>query len=124
MFVFLLLAAQYESILLPLAVILIMPMCLLAAIGGVLFRGMDNNILTQIGFVVLVGLAAKNAILIVEFARQAEERVADRQEAAVQCRPHAAAADPDASCHWSWRRERVQRCGRRSAPRCFSGCSE
>jgi hydrophobe/amphiphile efflux-1 (HAE1) family protein len=83
-FVFLLLAAQYESVLLPLAVILIVPMCLLAAISGVLLRGMDNNILTQIGFVVLIGLAAKNAILIVEFARQAEEQGASRQEAAVQ----------------------------------------
>jgi len=83
-FVFLLLAAQYESILLPLAVILIVPMCLFAAIGGVLLRGMDNNILTQIGFVVLIGLAAKNAILIVEFARQAEEHGSNRQEAAVQ----------------------------------------
>jgi HAE1 family hydrophobic/amphiphilic exporter-1 len=83
-FVFLLLAAQYESVLLPLAVILIVPMCLLPAISGVLLRGMDNNILTQIGFVVLIGLAAKNAILIVEFARQAEEQGADRHEAAVR----------------------------------------
>ena len=83
-FVFLLLAAQYESILLPLAVILIVPMCLLAAISGVLLRGMDNNILTQIGFVVLIGLAAKNAILIVEFAKQAEEAGANRWDAAVQ----------------------------------------
>ena len=83
-FVFLLLAAQYESLLLPLAVILIVPMCLLAAISGVLLRGMDNNILTQIGFVVLIGLAAKNAILIVEFARQAEEQGENRQEAAVR----------------------------------------
>jgi HAE1 family hydrophobic/amphiphilic exporter-1 len=83
-FVFLLLAAQYESLLLPLAVILIVPMCLLAAISGVLARGMDNNILTQIGFVVLIGLAAKNAILIVEFARQAEEQGANRQDAVVQ----------------------------------------
>src|SRR6187200_2116061 len=83
-FVFLLLAAQYESVLLPLAVILIVPMCLLAAISGVLLRGMDNNILTQIGFVVLIGLAAKNAILIVEFAKQAEEAGADRWDAAVQ----------------------------------------
>jgi len=83
-FVFLLLAAQYESVLLPLAVILIVPMCLLAAITGVLLRGMDNNILTQIGFVVLIGLAAKNAILIVEFARQAEEQGENRQEAAVR----------------------------------------
>ena len=73
-FVFLLLAAQYESVLLPLAVILIVPMCLLAAISGVLLRGMDNNILTQIGFVVLIGLAAKNAILIVEFADRPKSR--------------------------------------------------
>ena len=80
--VFLLLAAQYESLVLPLAVILIVPMCLLAAILGVNLRGFDNNILTQIGLVVLVGLAAKNAILIVEFARQAEERGEDRWQAA------------------------------------------
>jgi len=81
-FVFLLLAAQYESWMLPLAVILIVPMCLVAAITGVLLRGMDNNILTQIGLVVLVGLAAKNAILIVEFAKQAEEEGDDRWHAA------------------------------------------
>jgi hydrophobe/amphiphile efflux-1 (HAE1) family protein len=81
-FVFLLLAAQYESVLLPLAVILIVPMCLLAAISGLLLRGMDNNVLTQIGFVVLIGLAAKNAILIVEFAKQAEEEGASRWDAA------------------------------------------
>ncbi len=72
-FVFLLLAAQYESLVLPLAVILIVPMCLLAAILGVNLMGLDNNILTQIGLVVLIGLAAKNAILIVEFARQNED---------------------------------------------------
>lgn len=83
-FVFLLLAALYESWLLPLAVILIVPMCLLAAIVGVNIRGMDNNILVQIGLVVLIGLAAKNAILIVEFARQAEDNGKDRFEAAVQ----------------------------------------
>jgi multidrug efflux pump len=83
-FVFLLLAAQYESLLLPLAVILIVPMCLFAAVSGLLLRGMDNNILSQIGFVVLIGLAAKNAILIVEFARQAEEQGASRWDAAVQ----------------------------------------
>ncbi len=81
-FVFLLLAAQYESWLLPLAVILIVPMCLLAAVSGLLARGMDVNILAQIGFVVLVGLAAKNAILIVEFARQGEEQGLDRWAAA------------------------------------------
>jgi HAE1 family hydrophobic/amphiphilic exporter-1 len=71
-FVFLVLAAQYESWVLPLAIILIVPLAILAALLGVYFRGMDNNILTQIGLVVLIGLAAKNAILIVEFARQAE----------------------------------------------------
>ncbi|HEV2701328.1 MAG TPA: efflux RND transporter permease subunit [Steroidobacteraceae bacterium] len=74
-FVFIFLAALYESLTLPLAVILIVPMCLLAALLGVNLRGTDNNILTQIGMVVLIGLAAKNAILIVEFARQAEERL-------------------------------------------------
>ncbi|MFO7287918.1 MAG: efflux RND transporter permease subunit, partial [Gammaproteobacteria bacterium] len=73
-FVFLVLAAQYEAFTLPLSVILIVPMCLLAAIVGVNLRGMDVNILTQIGLVVLIALAAKNAILIVEFARQYEER--------------------------------------------------
>src|SRR5262249_40920905 len=82
-FVFLLLAAQYESLLLPLAVILIVPLCLLAAFSCVLWRRMDNNIRTQTGPVVLVGLAAKNAILIVEFARQAEEAGASRWDAAV-----------------------------------------
>ena len=81
-FVFLLLAAQYESLVLPFAVILIVPMCLLAAIVGVNLRGFDNNILTQIGLVVLVGLAAKNAILIVEFAKQDEERGEERHVAA------------------------------------------
>jgi hydrophobe/amphiphile efflux-1 (HAE1) family protein len=83
-FVFLLLAAQYESWSLPLSVILIVPMCLLAAVTGLLIRGMDVNILAQVGFVVLVGLAAKNAILIVEFARQAEDQGANRFDAAVQ----------------------------------------
>jgi multidrug efflux pump subunit AcrB len=72
-FVFLVLAAQYESLALPLAIILIVPMCLLAAMLGINLRGMDNNILTQIGLVVLIALAAKNAILVVEFAKQAED---------------------------------------------------
>ncbi|GHC58371.1 efflux RND transporter permease subunit [Roseibacillus persicicus] len=83
-FVFLLLAAQYESWGLPMSVILIVPMCLVGGIAGVMLRGMDNNILTQIGFVVLIGLAAKNAILIVEFARQQEDEGKDRFEAAVE----------------------------------------
>ncbi len=73
-FVFLLLAAQYESWALPFAVMLIVPMCLLAAVTGLLVMAMDVNILAQIGFVVLIGLAAKNAILIVEFARQGEDQ--------------------------------------------------
>jgi hydrophobe/amphiphile efflux-1 (HAE1) family protein len=83
--VFLLLAALYESVTMPLAVILIVPMCLLAAITGVNLMGLDNNILTQIGFIVLIGLAAKNAILIVEFARQGElEHGHDRYQATVE----------------------------------------
>jgi len=83
-FVFLVLAAQFESVTLPLAVIMIVPMCLVAAISGVILRGQDNNILTQVGFVVLIGLAAKNAILIVEFAKQLEDQGRDRFAAAVE----------------------------------------
>jgi len=86
-FVFLVLAAQYESWNLPLAIILIVPMCLLSAVGGVWLRSMDNNIFTQIGLVVLVGLAAKNAILIVEFAKQKQDEGMNRFDAAVEaCR--------------------------------------
>ena len=73
LFVFLVLAAQYESLTLPLAIILIVPMCLLAAIAGVLLDHGDNNIFTQVGLIVLVGLACKNAILIVEFAKHLQE---------------------------------------------------
>jgi multidrug efflux pump len=69
---------------LPLAVILIVPMCLLSAMAGVYFRGQDNNIFTQIGFIVLVGLACKNAILIVEFARQQMLSGKGRIEAAAE----------------------------------------
>jgi multidrug efflux pump subunit AcrB len=78
------LAAQFESLTLPLAVILIVPMCLIASIIGVVIRGQDNNLLTQVGFIVLIGLAAKNAILIVEFAKQLEDRGRDRFDAAVE----------------------------------------
>jgi hydrophobe/amphiphile efflux-1 (HAE1) family protein len=83
-FVFLVLAAQFESLTLPLAVVLIVPMCLVSAIIGVLLRGQDNNVLTQVGFIVLIALAAKNAILIVEFARQLEDQGRDRFAAAVE----------------------------------------
>ena len=84
LFVFMVLAAQYESWSLPLSVVLIVPMCLLAAVSGLLLRGMSVDILGQIGFVVLVGLASKNAILIVEFAKQAQDAGASAGEAAVQ----------------------------------------
>ncbi|CAA9527674.1 MAG: RND efflux system, inner membrane transporter [uncultured Sphingomonas sp.] len=84
LFVFLVLAAQFESLVLPLAIILIVPMCLLAAMAGVNLRGMDNNVLTQIGLIVLIALAAKNAILIVEFARQDEDAGMSPVEAAVR----------------------------------------
>jgi multidrug efflux pump len=83
-FVFLVLAAQYESWTLPFAIILIVPMCLLAAIAGLWIAGLDNNIFTQIGLVVLIGLAAKNAILIVEFARQREAAGVPRADAVLE----------------------------------------
>jgi HAE1 family hydrophobic/amphiphilic exporter-1 len=84
LFVFLALSAQYESWSLPLAIMLIVPMCLLSAAFGVWLHGREINILTQIGFVVLIGLAAKNAILIVEFAKQLEEEGKDPVTAAVE----------------------------------------
>ena len=94
-FVFLVLAAQYESWSLPLAVILVVPMCLLCSIAGVVMAGMEVNIFTQIGFVVLVGLASKNAILIVEFAKQQQEQGKPRREATLDGQPPALAADLD-----------------------------
>jgi multidrug efflux pump len=81
MFVFLVLAALYESWSLPLAVILVVPMCVLCSITGVWIAKMDINVFTQIGFVVLIGLACKNAILIVEFAKLRREEGVDRREA-------------------------------------------
>jgi hydrophobe/amphiphile efflux-1 (HAE1) family protein len=84
LFVFLVLAANYESWRLPFSIVLIMPMCLLAAVTGLNIRGLDVDILTQIGFIVLIGLAAKNAILIVEFARQAEDAGAEPRQAAIK----------------------------------------
>lgn len=85
--VFLVLAAQYESLTLPLAIVLIVPMCLLSAMVGVLLKGGDNNIFTQIGLIVLVGLACKNAILIVEFAKARLDAGQDPVAAALEaCR--------------------------------------
>ncbi len=85
--VFLVLAAQYESFRLPLAIILVVPLCLLFAIAGVWLAGGDNNIFTQIGLIVLVGLACKNAILIIEFAKQKQDEGASPVEAAIEaCR--------------------------------------
>ena len=84
MFVFLVHSAEYESWLLPLAIILIAPMCLPFALLGTTLAGIDNNLITQIGFVVLIGLAAKNAVLIVEFAKQQEDEGADRFTAAIE----------------------------------------
>jgi hydrophobe/amphiphile efflux-1 (HAE1) family protein len=87
LFVYLTLSAQYESWSLPMAIILIVPMCLMCGVGGILLRGLDNNILTQIGFIVLVGLACKNAILIVEFAKQLQDQGRNRFDAAIEaCR--------------------------------------
>ena len=82
-YVFLVLAAQYESWKLPLAVILVVPMCILCSLAGVFLAAMDLNIFVQVGFVVLVGLASKNAILIVEFARDRQPEGASLFEAAV-----------------------------------------
>jgi multidrug efflux pump len=83
LFVFLVLAANYESWKLPLSVVLIVPMCLLASVSGLLFRGMPIDILAEIGFVVLVGLAAKNAILVVEFAWQRQNSGDTSADAAI-----------------------------------------
>ena len=83
-FVFLLLAAQFESLVLPLAVIFIVPMVLLSAIIGIDLAGLDNNIMVQIGLIVLVGLASKNAILIVEFAKQLEDQGTDLKSAVIE----------------------------------------
>jgi predicted RND superfamily exporter protein len=85
--VFLVLAAQYESLTLPLAVILVVPMCLLSSVVGVGMVGLDINIFVQIGFIVLVGLASKNAILIVEFAKEKTESGASAFDATIEaCR--------------------------------------
>ena len=131
LFVFLALAAQYESWVLPFAIVLVVPLGVLAALLGVSFRGLDNNILVQIGLIVLIGLAAKNAILIVEFARQAQERGLSAAEAAVEACRLQAAADPDDRVLLHPRRRaaddrdraRAPKCASRSAPRCSPACS-
>lgn len=84
LFVWLVHSAEYESFALSTSIILIVPMCLVAGITGVWLSGMDNNIFTQIGFLVLAGLSAKNAVLIVEFAKQQEEHGKHYVEAAIE----------------------------------------
>jgi multidrug efflux pump len=85
--VFLVLAAQFESLRIPFSVILVVPMCLLCSVGGIAMAAMDINIFVQIGFIVLVGLASKNAILIVEFAKEQQSHGVDRFEATIEaCR--------------------------------------
>ena len=123
-FAFLVLAAQYESWVLPMAIILIVPTSILAALLGVSLRGQDNNILTQVGLIVLVGLAAKNAILIVEFAKQMEETGKGLIEATVEAarlrlRPilMTAFAFILGCCRWRSPRVRAQRCARPWEPR-------
>ena len=93
--VFLVLAGQYESWSLPLGVILVVPMCILCSVIGVAMAGMDINIFTQIGFVVLVGLASKNAILIVEFAKSKRESGSPRYDGNITGVQTAIAADYD-----------------------------
>ena len=128
--VFLVLAAQYESWSLPLAVILVVPMCLLCSIAGVAVAHMDVNIFTQVGFVVLVGLACKNAILIVEYAKAQHEAGADTLPGHAGRLPTAAAADHDdlaspsfsAWCRWWWPWAPAPRCGGRWARPSSAAC--
>ena len=132
MLVFLVLAAQYESWSLPLAVILVVPMCLLCSIAGVVIAKLDINIFTQIGFVVLVGLACKNAILIVEFAKQQREAGASRRRGHAGSLQAASAADhhdvvrlhPGRRAADARPKGPAPRCGgrwaRRSSPACWA----
>ncbi len=122
LFVFLTHSAEYESFALSSSIILIVPMCLLCGIAGVYFSHMDNNIFTQIGFVVLAGMSVKNAVLIVEFAKQEQERdlKVRAAEAAVDRGQAAAAADPHDELRLHLRRAAAvvrRRRGRRNAAR-------
>jgi multidrug efflux pump len=126
--VYLVLAALYESWPLPWSVILVVPMCLLCALAGVALAKMDINIFVQIGFVVLVGLACKNAILIIEFARDREREGKSTFDATVlgstvRLRPIIMRWPLfSASCRWSSRTAPVRRCGERSARPCLAAC--
>jgi len=128
--VYLVLAAQYESWSLPLVVILIVPMTLLSAIAGVWLLNGDNNVFTQISLIVLVGLACKNAILIVEFAREKQHEGMNRFEAVLEaCRLRlrpilmTSLAFTMGVVPLVLSSGRVRKCGRRLASRCFSECS-
>ncbi len=129
--VYVVLAAQYESWSLPLGVILIVPMTLLSAIAGVWLTGGDNNVFTQISFLVLAALACKNAILIVEFARQRENEGESRRAGHSRRlpRPAAAGADDVGGLHhgrrrrWCSRPAPAPRSARRWASRCSPACS-
>jgi AcrB/AcrD/AcrF family len=123
-------AAKRGSWTLPLAVILVVPMCLLSSITGVLLAGSEVNLFTQIGFVVLVGLASKNAILIVEFTKQRQEAGVDRREVTLEAsrlrlRPilMASFAFISASCRWSSPRGLAPRWAARWAWPCSAACS-
>ena len=116
--VFLVLAAQYESFRLPLAIILIVPLCLLFAIAGVWLTGGDNNIFTQIGFIVLIGLACKNAILIVEFAKHKQDEGHVARRGGARSLPAALAPDPDDLDRVHRRRVSARHLAPAPAPRC------
>ena len=122
--VFLVLAAQYESWTSPAAVILVVPLAVLGTVGALLARGFDNNVYTQIGIVLLIGLASKNAILIVEFAQAEREKGLGSPGSGARGRPASLPADPDdgdfldrrVHARWSSPPARARRAGRPSAP--------